>query len=139
MRLILKANTNWYHKNLLISNKVAIIILDKYNNASFRDIVFLKYTTPNKPLRYCRINLVYTIYMPLYYILLFPRGNTGWYQGLQLYNFNQARQQACQQDCLIQRVYFQFYLYIYNNFKLVPFAYCQLFQQYIIDVWALYN
>ena len=50
MRLILEANTNQYCKNFLISNKVAVIILDKYNNTNFRNIVFVEYTMPNKPL-----------------------------------------------------------------------------------------
>ena len=76
MRLILEAGANWRYKNLLISNKVAIIILDKYSNASFCDIILIEYYTPNKQPRYCCINLTYTVYIPLYYTLLFPYGNT---------------------------------------------------------------
>ena len=49
MRLILETSINYRHKNLLISNKVAIIILDKYSDASFCDIIFIKYCMPNKP------------------------------------------------------------------------------------------
>jgi len=48
MRLILKANTNYRYKNLLISNKVAVIILDEYSNASFCNIILIKRYTPNK-------------------------------------------------------------------------------------------
>jgi hypothetical protein len=33
--------------------------------------------TPNKQPRYYRINLTHAVYMPLYYILLFPYSNTG--------------------------------------------------------------
>jgi hypothetical protein len=50
MRLILKANVNRRYKNLLTSNKVAVIILDKYGDASFRNIIFTKRYMPNKPL-----------------------------------------------------------------------------------------
>ena len=50
MRLILEASTNYYHKNLLISNKVAIIILNKYSNANFRNIVLAEHYVPNKQL-----------------------------------------------------------------------------------------
>jgi hypothetical protein len=50
MRLILEASTDWRHKNLLISDKVAVIILNKYNNTGFRNIIFVEYTMPNKPL-----------------------------------------------------------------------------------------
>ena len=50
MWLILEVNINWRRKNFLISNKVAVIILDKYNNINFRNIVFIECATLNKPL-----------------------------------------------------------------------------------------
>ena len=50
MRLILEASTNYYYKNLLISNKVAVIILDEYSNTSFRDIMLMERSAPNKRL-----------------------------------------------------------------------------------------
>ena len=79
MRLILEASTNYCYKNLLINNKVAVIILNKYGDACFRNIILIKCYTPNKQPRYCYTNLIYAVYIPLYYILLLPRGNTGWY------------------------------------------------------------
>ena len=79
MRLILEANINYHYKNLPISNKVAVIILDEYGDASFYNIIFIEYYIPNKPPQYCCINLVYAAYMPLYYVLLFPHGDTGWH------------------------------------------------------------
>jgi len=48
MWLILEAGTNWRCKNLLISDKVAIIILDEYGNTSFYNIVLIERYTPNK-------------------------------------------------------------------------------------------
>jgi hypothetical protein len=77
MRLILEASADWRYKNLLISDKVAIIILDEYGDASFCNIVLVERCMPNKPLRYCRISLAHAVYMPLYYILLFPTSDTG--------------------------------------------------------------
>jgi hypothetical protein len=79
MRLILEAGANYCCKNLLISNKVAVIILDEYSNASFRDIILIERNIPNKPLWYCRISLAHAAYIPLYYVLLFPYGNTSWH------------------------------------------------------------
>ena len=76
MRLILEAGANWRYKNLLISNKVAVIILDEYGDASFRDIVLIERYIPNKPLRYYHINLAHAVYIPLHYVLLFPYSNT---------------------------------------------------------------
>ena len=77
MWLILEAGANRRRKNLLISNEVAVIIPDEYSNTSFRDIILAERYAPNKRPRYYRINLTHAVYIPLYYILLFPRGNTG--------------------------------------------------------------
>ena len=76
MRLILEASANYRRENLLISNEVAVIILDEYGNAYFRNIMLIECCTPNKQPQYYRINLTHTVYIPLYYVLLFPRGNT---------------------------------------------------------------
>ena len=79
MRLILKVSADQCRENLLISDKVAIIIPDEYNDTSFCDIVLAEYTTPNEPLRYYYISSAYAAYILLHYMLLFPRGDTGWY------------------------------------------------------------
>ena len=79
MRLILEAGANRRRENLPTSNEVAVIIPDEHSNASFRDIMLMERGTPNKPPRYFRINLAHAAYMPLHYILLFPRGDTGWH------------------------------------------------------------
>jgi hypothetical protein len=79
MRLILEASANQRRKNLLISNEVAVIIPDEYGNASFRDIMLTERCAPNKRPRYYYINLTHAAYMPLHYVLLFPRGNTSWH------------------------------------------------------------
>ena len=79
MQLILEASANYRRKNLLTSDEVAIIIPDEYGNASFRDIVLMERYTPNKQPRYCRINPIYAVYIPLHYVLLFPCGNTSWH------------------------------------------------------------
>jgi len=50
MRLILEAGANYRYKNLLTSNEIAVIILDKYSDTSFRNIVFIERYMPNKPL-----------------------------------------------------------------------------------------
>jgi hypothetical protein len=77
MRLILEAGANCRYKNLLISDKVAIIIPDKYGDTGFCDIVLTERYIPNKPLQYYRISLAHAVYIPLHYILLFPYSNTG--------------------------------------------------------------
>ena len=76
MQLILEAGTNRRYKNLLTSDKVAVIIPDEYGNASICDIMLVERYTFNKQPRYCRINLTHTVYIPLHHVLLFPYGNT---------------------------------------------------------------
>jgi len=48
MRLILEAGIDRRHENLSISNEVAVIILDKYGDASFHDIVLAERCVPNE-------------------------------------------------------------------------------------------
>ena len=76
MWLILEASANRRRENLLISDEVAVIILDEYGNTIFRDIVLTDRYAPNKQPRYSRINLTHAVYIPLHYILLFSYGKT---------------------------------------------------------------
>jgi len=45
MRLLLKEGANYYYKNLPTSNKVTIIILDKYSNLSYYNIILVEYSS----------------------------------------------------------------------------------------------
>jgi hypothetical protein len=58
-----------------MANKVAIIIPNKYKNASYRDIILTNRSPPREPPYYYCINLNYAAYMPLYYIPFFPYGD----------------------------------------------------------------
>ena len=70
---------DWRRENLPTANKVAIVIPDKHENASYRDIVFTDCGPPKEPPRYHCINLNHAAYIPLHYILLFPYGDCGWH------------------------------------------------------------
>jgi hypothetical protein len=50
MRLILEAGADWRYKNLPTNNKVAVIILNKYSDISFHNIILMECRTPNKQL-----------------------------------------------------------------------------------------
>jgi hypothetical protein len=82
MRLIIESGANCYYKNLLTSNKVIALILDKYINASYCDLVLIIYKRGYKRLQIYIINIIYIIYMPLYYILLFLYSNLSSYYNL---------------------------------------------------------
>ena len=79
MRLILKANVDCYCENLLISNKVAVIIPNKYSGVTFHNIVHVEHCAPNQQLQYCHINSTHATYMPLHYVLLFLCGDIDWH------------------------------------------------------------
>ena len=79
MQFILEASADRHHKNLPTSNKVAVIIPDKYSDACFHNIVLAEHCTSNKQLQYCCINSMHAVYIPLHYVLLFLCGDTGWH------------------------------------------------------------
>ena len=77
MKLFLEMGVDWRYSNLFTIDKVAIIILDKYNQGGFLDIV-LAYCNPKIDTnQYYTISFNSAAYIPLYYILFFPRGDLG--------------------------------------------------------------
>jgi hypothetical protein len=72
MRLIIKSSANCRRENLLTSNKVTAIILDKYTDASRRDLVLTVREASRERPQIRTVNVIHATYMPLYYVLLFP-------------------------------------------------------------------
>ncbi len=70
MRLIIESSIDYYYENLLTSNKVIAIILDKYINTSYYNLVLIVCEAGYKRPQIHIINITYTIYILLYYILL---------------------------------------------------------------------
>lgn len=68
--------------------------------------------------------------MPLHYTLLFPNGDLGWNWGMRLQNSN---------DRLTQRYYYRFRLHQRENEYPIIFLAKRLFQQYLVDIWAICN
>jgi hypothetical protein len=71
MRLIIELSANCRYENLLTSNEVMAIILDKYMDASRYNLVLIVCKANYKRLQIHIVNVIYATYMPLYYILLF--------------------------------------------------------------------
>jgi Helitron helicase-like domain at N-terminus len=72
--------------------------------------------------------------MPLHYVLLFPYGDYGWHWGLRLLDRNNIRIR----DRLAQRTYYQYCLHTRMNNEAL-FCTGWLFQQFIVDAWAICN
>ena len=130
MRLVLEEGADRRRENLPTSDEVAVLIPDEYGDPSYRDIVLADRGGPADQPRCHRINATHAAYMPLHYVLLFPHGDRGWHYQLRLRG-------ARQRDRLTLRQYFRFYLHVRNGHELVPFAYYRLFQQYLVDAWAI--
>ena len=77
MRLVIKLGADRCYKNLLTSNKVTAIILDKYTDVSRRDLVLTVYKAGRDRLQIYIVNVTYMVYMPFYYVLLFLYGDLG--------------------------------------------------------------
>jgi hypothetical protein len=82
MRLIIESGANRRCENLLISNKVIAIILDEYIDVSRRDLILIVCKAGRDRLQIHIVNVTYTIYMPLHYMLLFLYGDPGWHYSL---------------------------------------------------------
>ena len=133
MRLVLEEGADRRRENLPTSDEVAVIIPDENGGPSCRDIILAERSGPDERPRYHRIHATHPAYMPLHYVLLFPHGDYGWHYQIQLRDRHRTRQR----DRLTLRHYFRFHLHVRDGHELVPFAYCRLFQQYVVDAWAI--
>ena len=129
MRLVLEHGADRRRENLPTSDEVAVIIPDENGDPNYRDIVLAERGEPADRPRYHRVNATHPAYMPLHYVLLFPRGDHGWHYQLRLRGDRQR-------DRLTLRQFFRFHLHVRSGHELIPFAYCRLFQQYLVDAWA---
>jgi hypothetical protein len=82
--LILESDTDRRYKNLPTSNEVTALIPDKYTDASRCNLVLTVRKAGYEYPQMHTVNVIYTVYIPLYYVLLFPYGDPGWYYELQL-------------------------------------------------------
>ena len=130
MRLVLEEGADRRRENLPTSNEVAVIIPDENGDPNCRDIILAERGGPATEPRCHRIHATHAAYMPLHYVLLFPRGDLGWHYQL-LLRGNRER------DRLTFRQYFRFHLHVRNGHELIPFAFYRLFQQYLVDAWAI--
>jgi len=127
MRMELITGRDRRTQNLPTSNEVAMIIPNEISTETFRDIrVYLRNST--QQYTYTTISQTHALYMPSHYTLLFPNGEMGWNWGLRLTNG---------EDRLKQRMYYRFRLHQrYNEYPII-FKAGRLFQQYLVDIWAI--
>lgn len=75
MKLLLGLKADWRQNNLYTIEEVVIIILDKYNQDGFRNIILAYCHPENNNNQYYTISSNLSAYMPLHYILIFLSSN----------------------------------------------------------------
>ena len=131
MQLVVEAGADRRRENLPTSDEVTAIIPDEYTAASRRDLLLAVREGGQDRPRIRTVDVTHAAYMPLHYVLLFPRGDYGWHYGLQLRNGDGTRQRTR----LEQRVFYRHHLYVRQSFS--PLFYAgRLFQQYIVDAYV---
>ena len=96
-----------------------------------RDIQLQLRGTDTNPSGCKRISQNHASYMSLHYVLLFPHGDPGWHWGLELTSQTRERKR------LDQRVFYRYHLHFRSNQFNTVFRCQRLFQQYVIDAWAV--
>ena len=132
LQLIMEAGADKRRYNLPTSNEVAMIIGDEYCEAGFRDIVLASRNSSGR-LHLTTINPNHGSYMPLHYVLLFPNGELGWHWALQL--LDQAGNQK--NTRLAQRAFYCYPLHPRSGESNHIFCSQRLWQQYLVDEWAV--
>jgi hypothetical protein len=77
MRLVLESDADRYRKNLPTSNEVTVLIPDEYTDTSCCNLVLIVREVGHERLQIYIVNIIYIVYILLYYVLLFLYGNLG--------------------------------------------------------------
>jgi len=143
IRLYVNLQQDQRTHNLPTAEEIVVIIPEEgvYHAMDNRDVVLqvrgeqLQRISQNSP-----------SYAALYYVLLFPKGENGWYtripiRGAQLRERDEnARQRegekrACSQ-CVSNTCYYAYRLYVRESSQPPLFYSRKLFQQFVVDIWA---
>ena len=111
---------------------MAIIIGGGYAESGFRDIILASRKNDNRP-HFSSINGNHTSYMPLHYVLLFPRGELGYHWALQLQDNGGQRKNTR----LAQRAFYRYRLHPRSGESDILFCGQPLWQQYLVDALAV--
>lgn len=150
MKMELVVGADRRTENLPTVDEVAGIIPNEYSKEGFRDIIITYKESSSENHEnlalFKRINENHAAYMPLHYVLLFPRGELGWHWGLRLEGSspnNPNEQEEVENDeeddgkRLTQRAFYRYRLHVRENEAKTLFLAKRLFQQYLIDSWAV--
>ena len=107
-----------------------MILPEEYGSEGFRDIVLAKMVNgQDVGNSFTRINPNYALYLPLHYILLFPYGEHEWHW---------ARRLVGPEDKELEpRAFYRYRLHSRADESTTLFRTLRLFQQFVVDAWAI--
>jgi len=134
LRLVVERGADLRRENLPTADEVSMILPEEYGSAGFRDIVLASRTNgDDQGNHFTLINPNHASYLPLHYVLLFPYGEPGWHWGRTLDN----REGGHQKKNLSQRTFYRFRLHQRLDEPSTIFQAQKLFQQFVVDAWAV--
>jgi len=105
LSLIVESCADMRRENLPTADEVSMILPEEYGTAGFRDIVLAQRLNGVVPHRgFSIINPNHASYLPLHYVLFFPRGELGWHWGRTLNSDGNHRQKLR----MPQRAFYRF-------------------------------
>ena len=129
LTLALETGADRRRENIPTSAELGLVIPDAAAAETVRPVIL---AARNSSALFS-ISAAHPSYMPLHYVLMFPHGDQGWSPGLFLRNRDGSRQRVK----LTEQVYYRYYLHPRPGQTTVPFRFYRLFQQYIVDIWAI--
>ena len=131
LRLIVERGADRRRENLPTADEVSMILPEEYyGSEGFRDIILARRVNGEHVVNsFTLINPNHALYLPLHYVLFFPYGEPGWHWGMRL--------QGPADKELKQHTYFRFRLHTRRDEPTTLFRAQRLFQQFVVDAWAI--
>jgi hypothetical protein len=129
LSLVVERGADLRRENLPTADEVSMILPEEYGREGFRDIVLAKRVDgEDESKAFTLINPNHALYLPLYYVLFFPHGEPGWHWGRRL---------ADGSTLMPQRAFYRFRLHTRVDEPTTLFRGQWLFQQFVVDAWAV--
>ena len=129
LSLVVERGADRRRENLPTRDEVAMILPEEYGDQGMRDIVLANRVNGEDVGAFTLINPNHALYLPLHYVLLFPNGELGWHWGRRLFNKPDK--------LLTQRAFYRFRLHTRADEPATLFQAQRLFQQFVVDAWAV--
>ncbi|KAJ8481437.1 hypothetical protein ONZ45_g15318 [Pleurotus djamor] len=118
--------------NLPTADEVAVILPGDGSAPNYRDIILHKRAPSSGPSLY-RIHEGHPAYLPLHYVLLFPRGEHGWHNDLWQVDPKTGRRDK---DRITITKFAAYRIHPRRGEYSALFRGGRLFQQFLVDLWA---